>query len=626
MIKKSVVLFLLFFHLASPLVLAVELTKKERREVLKLVERQRDFFEAKIANDWEKIYSFLSPRLKSIISLKQFILQPHLPNGVLLPETTRGGAMEELLNKRYVPTHLAYKIINIKLNAGRNFAEVSSEVVQPLPPPMPQVTISSIQEEFWRKVDGVWALEWDIRYLVHLSGAEQRAEARSYIPEFRYSVNLKELAESYLEKVEQFEDESIKHQLIERALVIDPYNAALKIREKKIDDNGLSLKHIDRALLGRRTYTGWYTSYMKTAHWYEVAGDYKAASKSYIGAHGINPGSKEALSGVVSASIKAGDLQKAVKYYVRLLEISSIVKSKAGLPKQFLSLNCKQCKKLKKKTAILLARGLVNAEMYREAYDVYKNIFEQTKQFDKSIEKLKKRKKIKLSQLLEPELLAELPQFTYYEIGALLKEGGVGFFHPADFQKWKVDEGETLIAESSPKLHQVIYENVYLESHIEAESRIVWRKNFSKNAHTEEGYLALFAENDEVNGRFYPDENQNMAGSKKLSGEIGKLKKGTVVVLSRLSTAPRVVYPAFRAELARAGVDVGKLPNLLSAHLIVFHKGKNDSKIWHGKRRIKKIFSGSNMKKFKKSGSASIAVTGKSGRETIKLYLPKEQL
>jgi len=611
MIKRATLFFILPLLLLYPSIASASnhLTKKDRIATAEVVKRERTLLNAKVKSDWQTIYSLFAPHLRKQITLEEYIFQPHIPDGIVVLPSGKAPKKEEALKKKYQPTHIAYNITSVHLTKERNFAKVVADATIPLPPNIGPITINPTQEEYWSKIDGEWYLEWDLRYIVNISGA--REKAKKLIPPFKYDINLAKLAGWYLQKIKELPAQ--KDALIEKALVLSPYFTALEISAKKIAGRQRALKAITYALVGREINKGLFTSEMEAGRWYTIVGDYPNAYRHYRMASQIDGYRVDAIERLFITAIAMKDYNSASIHLDKLLALSSILSiDQTKKITLLINENCDFCRTVEKGNLLKLARRFVYSENWKPAVVLYKYLLTLNPDYKKTVKKLLQGKKVKLKKALGKDLYKKFGNFTYYEIGEVLKNSGQSFYHPSELPKGRKT---ALTIKSIPRLFQATYQGGYNTTYLPAIGSIKESQTVSRRDEGMGGYLALFIGGSPRPISYYQDSDKEIAGSEALIKEINNLPKDSMAYLSRIATVSSPLSKAFKKSLSQAGFKSKIFEKMLSSHIIVLNKKDSSIRVWEGKEKMKKVFLPSNLNDVDKN---SFTLTGRAGEEKIK--------
>lgn len=599
-------------------------SKQDRKLALALAARQIRLYEAKIESDWETMYSMMAPHIRSKIDIDAFVARPHTYGGeVLIMEKPPGADGKGITKKGFVtrkdrfggkkltPPILHYRILKFRFTGDRKSAMVESEITHPYPPAISPTTFTYTEKEHWSYVNGAWYFEWDLKYIARISGAKTVKE--KYLPKYTYRISAKELSTWYIERALEFQDADIQYDLVERALLLDPYNAAERISEigANADADELAKRYIDRALKGRKTGTHFLASNMEMGYWYGVVGDLEKAYKSYRLAHLQDRQAQSPLEGMTLIAYGKGDFAKAAGHYIDLIKLMSVtgyVDAKTLEP--YILGGCEFCGKVDRVVLIGLARGLVLMKKYDEALVVYRFLREKSDGWERASAKIGKGKKVKLADALGEELLREISNFTYDDLSGLAVAAGLELYHPADIPGEVYPKGEGVLLESMPKLTRLSYTGLQNIHFNKAYAKVSGEKSLHEADKNKKGYIALFSKGGSVEGRFYRDSDAMRAGSKKLAKKLGEIEDGTVVYLVRLSTGRHTFLDFWPKTLEKAGADVSRLSLSPSSHILVFRKGGGYSRHWEGFMRISKRFKPSNLEKFRSADRSAVMLSG----------------
>jgi hypothetical protein len=609
--------------------------KQDRRLALALAARQIKLYEAKVESDWETMYSMMAPHIRSKIEIDVFVANPHALGAEVVvmdkpPDeagrgiTKKGLAAKEKRfgGKKYSPQVLNYRILKFKFTAGKKFARVESEISKAYPPAISPTTYKQIEKEHWSYINGTWYVEWDLKYVAQISGAQ--TIKNQYLPRYIYTITAKDLSTWYVERALEFEENDVQYDLIERALLLDPYNAAELITKTGINADELMKRYIERAMKGRKAGSEHFALNMEMGYWYGVSGDLEKSYKSYRKAHLQDRQRQDPLEGMVMMAYKKGDFPKTAGHYIDLIRLSSVtgyLKTKTLGP--YLVGSCEYCRKVDRVVLVSLARELVLMKRYKEALGVYSFLLENSDGWGTILAKIEKGKKVKLADALGKRLLRELSNFTYDDLSGLAAAAGLELFHPADIPGEVFPKGEGIFLESMPKLTRLSYEGLQNVWFNKAIAKVSGEKSIREADKNKKGYIAVFSKGGSMEAGFYSDSQPMRAGSKKLAEKIGEIEDGTVVYLARLSTGKHTPHDYWTKSLQDAGADISTLGRAPSSHILVFRKGGGYSRLWVGFMRISKRFKPSNLDLFSDAKGSAVMFSGMEPGDYILYKVPK---
>jgi len=601
--------------------------KHDRKNVLTLTARQTALYEAKMKSDWKGIYGMFSPEIRAKISLNDFVAQPHLGAGVASVQKNgadHGGkgevASDDPFKKEYIPRYVSFRIESISLSDDKSRAKVSSKTDIQMFALGDGATLELPDEEYWIKVNDNWYLEWDIKYIAQISGAQTKKD--EVIPEFTVTVSNRELSLWYLAQAEKIEDLHARYELHERALLLHPYAAVEEINRRGINAGDLPARYIDRAMFGRKLNQSLFTSNLDMGRWYKLAGDNDKAYKAYLEANRKDPVRIDALEGLIQTAYDTGNFSAAVEHYISLLNVSSIFKVQ---PKETLegeiTGDCPICGKVGFALRMELARNAVYAGRHEIAFPVYMQSLKSRDAWPGLLEKGLSGRKIKLKEALGMELLDELKNLSYGDLSALAGQAGIFLFHPADELLHGSRIQNAIELESSPLKRYATYKGGYNTTTRDALAKIRWNEEYVVCPETVKGgYVAVFEQGGGFKGECFKDDNEMFAGSKALLDKMENMKKGEHAYLSRKAPGKNTLTDYWEKGLRDLGIDETMLPRSPSAHIIIFVKG-GKSRVLEGDRMISLRLSGSNLDKWSKEGLPSMKVTGKGSNDTVEFLL-----
>jgi len=619
--KITGLLLVVLFSLAliyKPAVGNVWFAKQDRKLALALAARQIKLYEAKIDSDWEAIYSMLTPQIRSQLDIETFVTHPQFHGGeILVMDNERNqndkgiSKKEKFGGKKFHPPILHYRILSFKFSGDRKSARVEAEITQPYPPAISPTMFEFTEKEHWSYINGTWYVEWDLKYIARVSGAT--TAKKKYLPRYIFTIRAQELSLWYMERSMEFEVGDVKSDLIERALLLDPYNSAEQISKTgaSADVDEMSKRYIDRALKGRKTAISFFVSAMEMGYWYGLTGDLDKSYESYRKAHLMDRLRQDPLEGMVTIAYEKGDYAKAAGHYVDLIRLMSVTGfSKTKTLEPYLVGDCEFCSKVDKSVLVSLARELVFMKKNHEALGVYSFLLKNSDRWQEVSARIRKGKKIKLSAALDEELLRELSLFTYDELSGLSVAAGFALFHPADIPSEVYPKGKGVGLESLPMLTRISYEGLQNIRFNKPQAKVSGEKRISEINNNSKGYIALFSKGGIIDCKFYPDSNRMRSGSKALAIKIGEAEVGTYIYITRLSTGKHTPENFWTNALQEAGADLSRIGSAPSSHILVFRKGGGYSRSWEGFQRISKQFKPSNLESFKSAEQPALLLSG----------------
>ena len=614
---------------------ASALTESDREIYLAVAKRQAQMYDAKIKNDWTVMYSLLTDKYRSRISYEGFFTSP-LPDDEEKKFAISGSKMtDDPQEGTYYPVHLGYRFMDFHISDDKKMVRVASKITTMAPQFVGPVTIDYADEEFWIRTGSgwkasAWQAQWDTKYLIHASGAATNPKTPK-LPKFTTHVKAAELARWFVNEALKLPDGKKRTLLLNKAIVVDVFSAVEALAETKSDAEErvvlpFAIKQINRQILAHPVVQMYFEQLMAAGRWLGIAGDHESSYEKYRTARGMDGFIEEAHAGLSNEAIRLGKLEDAARHYIDLLKLTSITQSsQTTLMEQQIEEECALCKKLSTDTKVDLAKNLVNARKWKEAYNVFSCLLKEEKSWRKAAKKLKAGKSVKLREAVGEKIADIAEDFTFDELTRLLNAGGINLYHPGDIPEKVRSIDGSLTIESVPKVRRANYKGFYKMSWQPAKAVIKWNgMDSSKKSTTHGGYLAVTLKKGSAPvKKLYRDRVPTAAGNEQLIKDIKKLKRGESIILARVPFSNVTMDHFLIGGLATIGVDAGLLQGSIGAQVIIGTKGMpiGGAKVYSGKHALRKVFTPPNIANAKNRKTPAVIITGIGEKATIS-YIP----
>lgn len=616
------------------------LTDSDMEICLAVAKRQAQMYDAKINSDWPVIYALLTDEYRAQTSYEEFVANPNISHEERAKRVSGAKTPGDPKNRGYMPPHLGYRLTDFYISKDKKMVKAVSRITLMAPQFVGPITRSHPDEEYWIKTgpDRIlhdwtlhdWKAQWDTKYLIHASGAATSHKTPK-LPEFTTRVKAADLARLFVEEAAKLPEGKKRDAALEKAIAVDVFAVAETLAEKKGAGplRQKASKQIVRQMLANPTATMYFEQMMEAGRWLGMAGDHESSYRYYRTALGLDPFREDALAALSNEAMRLGRFEEAAGHYIDLLKLAGITDSRQStLLEQQIDEECALCEKLAAGTKIEIAKNLVNARKWKTAYRLFSSILQESGARQKTAAKLEAGKRVKVPDAVGEKIAGIAGEYTFDELGRLLRAGGMNLYHTGDMPKnFRFIKG-SLTIESVPKIQRTNYKSFYKMNWLPARAVIKWSGMKSlKELTTHGGYLAVTLKKNSAPARkFYHDAAPTAAGNEQLVKDIKGLKRGESIILARVSFLNVRMEKSLQAALPAIGVDVGLLRGSVGAQIIIGTKGMptGGAKVYSGKHAIRKVFTPPNMVDVKMMKAPALAVTGSGENATVKYIPPKK--